>query len=247
MMKEEIIEESQKNPEKFISIEEAVKDEKSGMIFLGILAQNLEKLGIKTVVERNSSHNELAEYISFMLLYIIMSGMIHQKKYDLYFDFGEERNNELLKNKTEQDKLNDKIKKIFFLKYQISENLIKIIILPSTNVYKIKVYINTFQEIDINKLKEKCEDVLEFKELNNLMYLNETFLLEGCILSDNMLDSRGNKETGWSKGQKHGGLEYIPPGNEWKGYGLKVWGMYDGGNNDWINNNGNNNEWAVAY
>lgn len=46
---------------------------------------------------------------------------------------------------------------------------------------------------------------------------------------------------------KRGGLDYIPPTNGWVGYGLKVWGKYDNGNNDWLSYNGNKNEWAIAY
>ena len=45
IMKEEIIEEKKSNPEKFISIEEATKEENKseGTFCLGVLAQNLEK------------------------------------------------------------------------------------------------------------------------------------------------------------------------------------------------------------
>ena len=70
--------------------------------------------------------------------------------------------------------------------------------------------------------------------------------MEGCKLSTGMLDSRGNRESGWGEGQKRGGFNYIPP-KGWKGFGLKVWDKYDNGNNDWLGYNGNPNEWAVAY
>ena len=62
-----------------------------------------------------------------------------------------------------------------------------------------------------------------------------------------MLDSRGNKVNWRSNGQKRGGFNYYPPTNGWKGFGIKVFDKYDNGNNDWINCNGNENEWAVAY
>jgi len=42
-------------------------------------------------------------------------------------------------------------------------------------------------------------------------------------------------------------MPYNPPTHNWIGYGLKVLGQYDNGNNDWIEMNGNPNEWAVAY
>ena len=47
IMKEEIIEEKEKEPEKFISIQEATKDENKNQqeFCLGILAQSLEDIG----------------------------------------------------------------------------------------------------------------------------------------------------------------------------------------------------------
>ena len=61
-----------------------------------------------------------------------------------------------------------------------------------------------------------------------------------------MLDSEGNRESGWEVGGTRGGLPYTPP-EGWKGFGLKVKGVYDNGNDDWIASNGNSNEWAVAH
>ena len=70
--------------------------------------------------------------------------------------------------------------------------------------------------------------------------------MEGCKLTSNMLDSKGNRESGWGENQKRGGFKYIPP-KGWKGYGLKVLGKYDNGNDDWLAYDGNPNEWAIAY
>ena len=54
IMKEEIIEEKKSNPEKFISIEEATKEENKseGTFCLGVLAQNLESMGITIAIEK---------------------------------------------------------------------------------------------------------------------------------------------------------------------------------------------------
>ena len=70
--------------------------------------------------------------------------------------------------------------------------------------------------------------------------------MEGCKLTLSMLDSKGNRESGWEENGKRGGLDYIPP-KGWKGFGLKVLDKYDLGNNDWLGCDGNPNEWAVAY
>ena len=70
-----------------------------------------------------------------------------------------------------------------------------------------------------------------------------------CKLTLDMLDEKGNQgPNGWAKPPAYrGGKEYFPPGENWVGYGLKVLNQYDNGNNDWIDCNGNKNEWAVAY
>ena len=82
-----------------------------------------------------------------------------------------------------------------------------------------------------------------------ILEIHQKKIIDGCKLSLNMLDSRGNQYPGnWAgKGETRGGYEYFPPDNTWIGYGLKVWDVYDNGNNDWIAMNGNSNEWAVAY
>ena len=77
--------------------------------------------------------------------------------------------------------------------------------------------------------------------------VHKSLIMEGCKLSSGMLDARGNRESGWGVGEKRGGFDYTPPHQGWKGYGLKVWDKYDGGNNDWLAHNGNQNEWAIAY
>ena len=61
-----------------------------------------------------------------------------------------------------------------------------------------------------------------------------------------MLDAKGNRNSGWGIGEKRGGYPYRPPIG-WIGFGLNVRGKYDDGNDDWLNYDGNKNEWAVAY
>ena len=70
--------------------------------------------------------------------------------------------------------------------------------------------------------------------------------MEGCKLTEKMLDFRGNRESGFEEGGKRGGFDYFPPLG-WKGFGLKVLDEYDNRNNDWLACNGNKKEWAVAY
>ena len=250
IMKEEIIEEKKNNPDKFISIEEATKEEnKNEQSFcLGVLAQNLEDMGITTAIEKNSSNTEEAQNTANTVLQFITNGMIEKKKYDLHFDLGDERNNELLNNKEEQEKFNNKLRKKLSIEYNIPEDKI-IITNPQKGSYSVQVIFATDsfndEQVNINTLKKNCSNK-EFEELKNLKEIHSSLIMSGCKLTSNMLDSRGNRESGWGENEKRGGFDYYPP-KGWKGFGLKVLGKYDNGNDDWLAYNGNPNEWAIAY
>lgn len=217
IMKEEIIEEKQSNPEKYISIEEAIKEENkdSGTFCLGILAQNLEDIGITTAIEKDSSEDEDSQNTADTVLEFITSGMIEKKKYSLHFDFGDERNEELLNDKNEQEKFNNKLRKKLSLEYNIPEEKI-IVTNPQKGSYQVQVIFqtDTFQNDDVNlsKLKKKYnDDDKTFKELKYLKDIQQSVILDGVKLSKGMLDERGNRESGWGEGEKRGGFDYIPP------------------------------------
>ena len=250
IMKEEIIEEKAKEPEKFISIEEATKEENKGSsnFCLGLLAQNLENIGITTAIEKSSTNDEESQNASNTVLQFIMNEMIDKKKYNLHFELGEERNKELLNNKEEQKKFNDKLRKKLSIEYNIPEDKI-IIANPQKGSYQIQVIFqdDNFNNLDMNKLKEKCKNDEDFKEISKLKEVHENLIMSACKLTGGMLDSRGNRESGWGVNEKRGGFPYLPPPEGWKGYGLKVLGKYDNGNDDWLAYNGNPNEWAIAY
>ena len=250
IMKEEIIEEKKKNPEKFVSIEDATKEEnkKNGTFCLGIVAQKLENMGITTAIEKNESNDENSIDASNTVLQFMMNGMIEKKKFDLHFDLGEERNEELLTNKKEQEKFNQKLRKKLSIEYNIPEDKI-IITNAQRGSYRIQVIFENEdfnkKNIDFKTLTNNCNDN-EFKELKYLKDVHTSLIMEGCKLTENMLDPRGNRESGWGEDEQRGGFDYFPPIG-WIGFGLKVWDKYDNKNNDWLEYDGNSNEWAVAY
>ena len=251
IMKKEIIEKKKNNSKKLISIENALSDKKNKQIFcLGVLAQNLENMGIVTAIEKKSNNDEYSQNASNTILQFITNGLISKNKYNFHFDFGEQRNNELLTNKVEQKKFNDKLRKKLSIEYNIPENQI-ILTNPQKGSYEIQVIFETDEFnhtdiLDMDKFRARCKNDNNFKELCQLKQIHKSLIMEGCMLSQNMLDSEGNRESGWEIGGKRGGYPYTPP-QGWKGFGLKVKGKYDGGNDDWIACNGNSNEWAVAY
>ena len=252
IMKEEILEDRKKRPERFIPIHEATKENNrdNGLFCLGILAQNLERMGITTEIEKNAPVTEESQNESNTILQFIMNGMIGQKKYNLHFDLGKGRNMQLLNNKKERENFNDKVRKKLSLEYKIPEEKI-IITNPPNAKFQLQVIFQNDdfnnENIDFNTFKKNCMNDKDFQELSKLKEVHKGLIMEGCRLSSNMLDPRGNRKDGWGINEKRGGLDYIPPTNGWVGYGLKVWGKYDNGNNDWLSYNGNKNEWAIAY
>ena len=251
IMKKEIMEEKKFNPEKFIPTKKALSDKDNKQIFcLGVLAQNLENLGIVTAIEKNPSNDEDTQNASNTILQFITNGLIYKNKYNFHFDLGTERNNELLTNKIEQKKFNDKLRKKLSIEYNIPENKI-ILTNPQRGSYEIQVIFETdeFNQTDIldmDKFRDKCKNDANFKELCSIKKIQKGLIMEGCKLNQSMLDSEGNRESGWEVGGTRGGYPYTPP-EGWIGYGLKVRGKYDNGNDEWLACNGNTNEWAVAY
>ena len=81
IMKEEILEDRLKRPERFIPIKEATKENNrnNGLFCLGILAQNLERMGITTEIEKNAPVTEESQNESNTILQFIMNGMIEKK------------------------------------------------------------------------------------------------------------------------------------------------------------------------
>ena len=131
---------------------------------MGILAQELENLGITTVIEKEGNQTEESIKISEMVMQFIANGMIDRKKYGFHFDFGEKRNNELLKNKKEKEKFYKTLKKAISLQYGIKEENI-LIINPHEGSYIVEViFLNEDfnKEIDISKFKLLCNNK-EFK------------------------------------------------------------------------------------
>ena len=111
LTKKEIKEEKEKHPEKFIETPQALKLEKQdeGLFALGLLSQNLEGLGVETAIEINE--NPETQEADLTSLQFISNGMINKKKYDLHFDLGKERNEEILNSEEEFEKFKENLKK----------------------------------------------------------------------------------------------------------------------------------------
>ena len=106
------------NQDKYIKIEDALKmeDKDEGLFCLGLLANNLKKIGINAVIENNLKDDfddiifgyediirRDKEEEAITVFQFIVSGFLNKKKYILHFDFGDEENEELLNNKKKYD------------------------------------------------------------------------------------------------------------------------------------------------
>ena len=173
--------------------------------------------------------------------------MISKKKYDLHFEFGEKRNDELLNNKEEYEKFKSNLKLKLSKDYNIPVDKI-IVTFPQKGSFRVQVIFQSdeFNNLDINEFKKKFKNDPEFEELSNLKDIQTDTIVGGCKLSKALLDAKGNRNDGWAIGENRGGKPYDPPIG-WNGIGLKVLDKYDNGDNSWIGMNNSPGEWCVAY
>ena len=171
--------------------------------------------------------------------------MCDKKKYDLHFDFGEERNDELLDNEEEYEKFKNNLKMKLSKDYGIPVDKI-VVTFPQKGSYRVQVIFQSdeFNNLDSNQFMSKFKNDYEYKELSNLKEIHQDLVIGGCKLTKNQLDPRGNRNDGWGVGENRGGKPYNPPIG-WNGIGLKVWDKY--GDNTWLGMSNSPGEWCVAY
>ena len=251
IMKEQIKEEKESNPENFIEINDALnleKDDKE-LFALGLLGNSLQKNGTEVAIEKgkNKEENEEEKDENLTSLEFITNGMNQKKKYDLHFDFGESKNEEYLNDNNKFEYLKEQIKKKISKDYSISKDEI-IVTFPQKGSLRVQVIFESddFNNLNIDDFKSKFLNDKEFKELNNLKEIYSDVLMSVCKLNKKQLDSRGNRFDGWGINEKRGNKPYYPPIG-WIGIGLNVWDKYDGGDNTWIGMNNTEGEWCVAY
>ena len=256
LAKEEIKREKESNPNKYMSIEEAMQKGMTSTQYnfnyfpnqyfvLSILAKALMIQGCEVAIEREEPQNEEGQKEINTTIQFLVNGMFDFKKYDFIFDFGEEKNKEIINNEKEQKIFKAKLKGKLVHLFKLNHNEI-ILTKPRLGSLKISAIIKKY------KFNEFAEDILlqEFKkdsEFNKIKKIEKNILLSGCKLNPYMLDSRGNnRDGGWGINEKRGGCPYYPP-EGWIGFGLRVLDRYDYGDNSWLDYRNLEGEWAVAY
>ena len=210
---------------------------------LSVLKTGLECEGCTCEIERDfPQFNEEKEF--YTAIQFIVNGMYKFKKYKFTFDFGEEKNKTMFSNLIVQNDFNNNLVKNLTTILNLTKKDI-VLSNPRQGSYQISAII---KKSNFNELT----DIQLFNQLKNnpdyvsLMKVEKTILLNGCKLNRIMLDSRGDRSSGWGVGEMRGGRPYNPPLG-WIGYGLRVVDRYDGGNNTWLDFNNSPGEWSVAY
>ena len=105
--------------------------------------------------------------------------------------------------------------------------------------------------VDVKFIQEKAEETLSIlKEIKmenkELREVTEKLIIEGCVLSESLLDPRYNKELGtWNRSKIGRGKEKYDPPHGWLGFGLNVSNKYE--NLNWLGKQNTEDEWMVVY
>lgn len=239
---------TQDHPNKYLSTQNALSSNEQYYFILGILSDYLTKQGVLTAIEKKDenqlSKEKLKEIDTF--LQFLINGLTNLKKHELRFDFGWEENQLLLNDMQKKEEFMDELRVSLGKGLKIPNNHM-IITYPRMGSVIITVIFKTedFNNITVNQLQSIFNTYAP--HLNHLVSIESNLILDGVLLNPELLDSRGdNKNQGWGYNEQRGGRPYYPP-KGWIGYGLRVLGKYDKGNNVWLNYNGAQGEWCVAY
>ena len=114
---------------------------------------------------------------------------------------------------------------------------------PRSPPFKIDLYVEYLNDFKKTRIKEYIRT--KRKEIVNI---KESILLEGCKLSPEIFDPKYDmRPQDWpKKPSQRANIKYYPPYN-YTGFGLKVLGTYDNGDNTWIGMCNKDGEFAVAY
>ena len=271
--KNKIEQEKVSNPNKFISVEEALNyndqnnmniginnsnnmmndnmfdddilnNPKNDFFVLSILKLALESEGCTCEIERDFPKNN-EEKECYTAIQFIVNGMYKFKKYKFTFDFGEEKNEIMFNDLIIQNNFNNTLVKNLINIFNITKKDI-VMTSPRKGPYQITAIIKVSNFTELT-------DIQLFNQLTNnpdyvsfLIKVEKSILLNGCKLNRKMLDSRGDRNIGWGVNEIRGGKPYTPPIG-WIGYGLRVLDRYDWGDNTWLDYNNDPGEWSVAY
>lgn len=237
-----------KKNNKLLMPDQAINNQSEEIHALGKFGKSLENSGMLIVIDSDTYTSKTSSINNK----IITSGLLNQYKFEMHIDFNDSKaKKKIFGNKKKKRKFLKEWKTKIAQETGISEDQFELTNLRKGSVkfdviFKVASYITKTEGTEV---KVECNERLKTFALQSpeVIDINKKNIIEGCKLTCDMLDSRGNQYPGrWaSKGEKRGGFDYFPPDDTWIGYGLKVKGLFE--NDNWIASNGNANEWAIAY
>ena len=104
-----------------------------------------------------------------------------KEKYELKFDFGEERNEQLLNDKNEYEKFKENLKSKLSRDYNIPIDKI-IVPYPQKGSFEVQVIFqdDEFNNLDLEQFKEKFKTEKDFEELQNLKEIHTDIIMGAC-------------------------------------------------------------------
>ena len=241
-------EKKENNPKKIIKTEDALTKEKEkkekGIFALGLISSILERNDIETVIETGENGDDY-EDMAITSLQFLTNGLIGKKKYELIFDFEEDRVNELLFNSQKYEEFKDTLRSKISEDYNVPKEKI-IIAFPQKGSFHVQVIFQSdeFNDLDLEEFKLKFQKDTKYKELSKLKSVQSGLIMGGCRLSKLQLDPKGNRFYGWPIGETRGGEPYEAP-EGWIGIGLNVFDKF--WDDRWLDMKNLPGEWVVAY
>ena len=252
IMKKHIIIERVKNPDNYINIENTINSpanivkplnsrENAGIV-LSLFGKTIKNNGVEVLLSKTRDKEfkniEIAGVNSLITLG-------NKKSYEIFYDYGEEKNKKIINDEIEKEKLIYKFKLELSKKLNIGKEEIILFIEPYDDIYEKKLLLK-FNFSITTQAGDFTEKINQFiNENNNIVKLNKKQIIDAIQISPDLLDPNGDKFENWCKNKIRGGERYIPPTKDWYGIGLNVKDKYE--NNDWLDNKNKKGEYAIAY
>ncbi len=235
-LKQEIEEKEKQQFCEFINIKQEIANNNRGNSFvlpLYLLSDMLIKNGCKVAIERKANNFNLNN----LCIQQIFSQEAFEKKFTITF----ENKSDLLFNDNKRNTFFNAMKNELWQIFHISKKDI-FFLNPRGPGFTIDLYISGIDERTQNNIYNYI------RNRKDIITIMSSILMEGCKLSFDLFEPEFNmRPNDWPgvPGMR-GGFKYFPP-SEYYGFGLKVKGNYDNGDDTWLGHINIAGEFAVAY
>ena len=124
---------------------------------------------------------------------------------------------------------------------------------PREGSVNFNIVIKNSTSMELMELQKKLLELKEYEKTKGAIScdINLNCLLSFCTIDQDMFDHNyDDLNDGWGRNEKRGPPDYLmdyDPPIGYKGYGLKVSGKYDSGNDTWLGYTNVEGEWYIAY